>query len=573
MNITHPIKKGNAGMALLTALIFITVTVLVLTAMTARYVQQRLVVDRFEDYYVCFEAAEAAIEQGRVALLSYDFDFRVGIPESWEPDFDDNNNLIMPSLDDDGIVPASFHSVPEVEYIVYVHEWYEDGRDTNGDGTIDSDAEMGFFSIHALAGMNGHTRQIEAVYSSHDIGVWRNAIFAGSGQAGGLINGNVSVAGSVHLLGEDLPAGGMAVSALDMSGTSLIHNNYDGIPANLGARVPPLNTTIVDGEEVPTLEATLRVKNGLVGLSGNSMVGEPPSAGAKRTMDGVFVNDGWTGNSTVDGVPTMVFSDNSWEEQYDLGNRVGFPVLSDYWRDPEGNLVHNPNTGDWYTHEEYFTEQLAGQVYEGDVVIDAASSDEFYFNVDTGEYEHLPPGQAGSPEERAARLAEIQARHEAGENSIFKPADSDKLYINGQIKIDGDLIFTGQGNQRTLHYEGRAALFVTGDVTIDANLLTYDVGPAAFPVNNCLGIMTPNNMMVGGSAQLSIMGAFYAEQQISTQRQTNVMGTFVSNYFNMGTNVPSIFQVPTLADNLPLGMIGNYPILNMRSESWREIGV
>jgi hypothetical protein len=50
-----------------------------------------------------------------------------------------------------------------------------------------------------------------------------------------------------------------------------------------------------------------------------------------------------------------------------------------------------------------------------------------------------------------------------------------------------------------------------------------------------------------------------------------VAGTFVSNYFDMGTNVPSIFQVPTLADNLPLGMIGNYPIMSMTRVSWREL--
>ena len=62
--------------------------------------------------------------------------------------------------------------------------------------------------------------------AAEDVNVWRNALFAGTGQAGGLISGNVSVHGSVHLLGDDLLEGVEALEALDMGGTSLIHNNY-----------------------------------------------------------------------------------------------------------------------------------------------------------------------------------------------------------------------------------------------------------------------------------------------------------------------------------------------------------
>jgi hypothetical protein len=46
------------------------------------------------------------------------------------------------------------------------------------------------------------------------------------------------------------------------------------------------------------------------------------------------------------------------------------------------------------------------------------------------------------------------------------------------------------------------------------------------------------------------------------------MGTIVSNYFDMGTNVPSIYQVPETANNLPPGMIGQDSIWVMRVISW-----
>ena len=87
------------------------------------------------------------------------------------------------------------------------------------------------------------------------------------------------------------------------------------------------------------------------------------------------------------------------------------------------------------------------------------------------------------------------------------------------------------------------------------------------------GLMATNDMIVGSVAQVDLMGAFYAQNQIITEKQSNILGTFVSNFFNMGTNVPSIWQVPELADNLPIGMIGNWPILDLGQISWLERGV
>ena len=65
----------------------------------------------------------------------------------------------------------------------------------------------------------------------------------------------------------------------------------------------------------------------------------------------------------------------------------------------------------------------------------------------------------------------------------------------------------------------------------------------------------------------------YSAQRVSLAMQTQCMGTIVGNDFEMGNQVPDIFQVPVLADNLPLGMIGDYPIVRVRIVSWREIGV
>ena len=117
-------NTNNAGMALLTALIFISITVLVLTSMTARYVQQRLQTDRFEDQYLCFEAAEAAVGQCEKAIDEGKKSFRIGIPDNWAIDLGDTNGkVVLPDFEDSEVQPASFASLPSVEYIAYVHSW------------------------------------------------------------------------------------------------------------------------------------------------------------------------------------------------------------------------------------------------------------------------------------------------------------------------------------------------------------------------------------------------------------------------------------------------------------------
>ena len=82
--------------------------------------------------------------------------------------------------------------------------------------------------------------------------------------------------------------------------------------------------------------------------------------------------------------------------------------------------------------------------------------------------------------------------------------------------------------------------------------------------------MTPGNITFN-EANINDMGLFYAEGQVTVQKQTDITGTIVSNYFDFGTNVPSIFQVPDAADNLPPGMISGTGSWIMKIVSWQKI--
>ncbi len=570
------IRNNNDGMALLLTMFFIAMALIILSTLSLRLINQRTHVEHFVDQRECYQGLEAGFAECLYELETGD-DGMVGV-DGWDPP---KGTFSLPTFEDAAVTPLELTTMPGVEYYALAHSWSDDGIDNLGNGLVDDHDEAWTYSIHAFARNAEMDREIEIITKGSNVNVWENAIFAGNGQAGGAINGNVTIHGSVHLLGQNVVEGAPALSAIDLTGASLIHNNYDGMDADLRARIPDPPQTIWNGETVDTLNAKLRVKNGLVSMSGAAEVGSPDLFGNdyKETMDGTFVSDGWTGNDVIDdgdrGDPQSVYSDNKWDELYDLGDKVPFPLLTDDWRDPDtGAREWNDATGAWYSHEDFFNGVLLADpddpldgVHVGDIVLNVydsrRASNNYYWNATTG-VELVDSLPAVPPE--------------PDDDYILFNAVEDVLEINGQITIDGNLSFVGHGNDTTINYSGRGALIVYGDVLIDVDLLTCNNGDPgdiaeSYPVNNALGIMAAEDMTVGSTSQLSIMGAFYAQNQIISEKQTQIMGTFVSSYFDMGTNVPDIWQVPALADNLPMGMIGDYPILALDRISWREVGV
>ena len=60
---------------------------------------------------------------------------------------------------------------------------------------------------------------------------------------------------------------------------------------------------------------------------------------------------------------------------------------------------------------------------------------------------------------------------------------------------------------------------------------------------------------------IKVMAALYAENSASVSKQTNVAGALVAQAFDLGNQVPSVWQVPTLGTHLPPGMPGADPML------------
>jgi hypothetical protein len=443
--------------------------------------------------------AEAGIER---ALYDLKLDFvNDNTSPSWS-DTDINGMAIGPDT-------VNFYAVPYASTSMNGGSYTVEFKNVGGSGES--------IWVKSTGTLGDVTRTIQVYLVVRDISPWTNAIFGGAGAAGGMVNGNVDIRGSVHILGEGLTSSDFAI---DLGGTAeLVGNNYTGLDSALAAKVPPLPTTVFNGEVVSTLNSELRVKRGIVGLSGSATVGEANVAGnsTKETVDGSYVTDGFGGSQGT----TNVHSDNGWSNSYDLGDELSFPSLSD---------PHPSNP--LQTVQQFFQSGALVLTTELSTISSSSSFD-----------------------------------YTDGTNSISMDG-AGNLTVTGQVYVDGDnnVLFTG-GKNNPITYSGAGTLLVTGNVAINTTVVTS--GSNSFPTN-ILGIMTPKDISFD-SAGIDAMGVFYAENQITAAKQTDIMGTFVSNLFNMGTNVPSIFQVPDVADHLPPGMINPDPVWLLKTVSWQEI--
>lgn len=436
-------------------------------------------------------------------------------------------------------------------------------------GTVNQAGSKVFKTIKVVVG-----------YNQENVCVWNNAIFGGVGQAGKSINGNVAIRGSVHLLGDgedytdvdgdghwdsgesytDLNGNGQydlgetyddtdgdghrdgrepfyddngngvrdpALTVTDMaseiSGNANIGNNYMGMPTTLRSRIPTLEQEAYGGEMVDALDAKMRVKHGRVNISGSATIGEPNSTSDanKETVDGVYVSDGFGGNAGS----ASVYSDNGYAHGYDLGDgAVSLPIID-----------RGSYTKDGVTYSTYLNYlQSNGTVVTGDL-----------------------------------NIANGTAMTKSGPNGSLTIDAAGNMTISGVVYVTGNITFGP--SKSTITYSGTGTLVSPNSAFIHCNLLPK----TNFPESDVLGLCCGDRVELatgGGDAQLTMAIAMYAQHQIVSSKQNQIAGTMVTSFFSM-SNVPSLYQVPELANHLPEGIPGKDPIwiASISIESWQEI--
>jgi hypothetical protein len=142
--------------------------------------------------------------------------------------------------------------------------------------------------------------------------------------------------------------------------------------------------------------------------------------------------------------------------------------------------------------------------------------------------------------------------------------------FTGNVYIDA-----GDGGKKNtpIIYDGKGTLASMGSMYINTHVLTKD----EFPTDDVMGFLSYQDLEIGtgsGASHLDLTGAFFAQQQIVNEKQNMLAGAMVSNYFSI-KNVPSLYQVPALVDNLPPGMPGGRTytayVWKPVASTWREL--
>ena len=137
------------------------------------------------------------------------------------------------------------------------------------------------------------------------------------------------------------------------------------------------------------------------------------------------------------------------------------------------------------------------------------------------------------------------------------------------LTIDGIIKVTSLNINTDITYAGKGTIYVTGTTTIDGHVLPATA--ASYPTTNVLGVVSTGNMALPSSSQKLLTGAFYSAGTVTSSKQNELAGTIVCQNFNITAQVPKIWQVPSLATNLPPGMPGSGQNWVFTKKTWREI--
>jgi hypothetical protein len=375
-------------------------------------------------------------------------------------------------------------------------------------------------------GPDWSTTVLECSYFAENISVWNNAIFGGGGGGAIPITGSVIIAGSVHLLGNGVPA----TSYTFVNQTGLVLNDNTGMePVTL---LPTVNAADITSD----LGAKFRLRNGRVDMRlGSSTLGSLASPlAAIYIMDGADsdsngVNDDIDGGVNILANGQNVFADEGAysAEAYDLGN-VGLSL-------PPISVV---GAYDLTAVTESDGAPAPKGLINGNLEL-------------TGEYKDGPTWY----------YPNINQSDGFG-NFIIFDSTTNVLQIGGvvmvnSLNISDDITYTGIGT-----------IYSLGTAAIGGNVLPGAAN--SYPITNCIGVISVGDMSIGGVAKVFLTGAYYSAAKITSDKQSQLAGTIVCQRFDITLNVPKIWQIQSLTDNLPPQMPGEGYIWTITAKNWRQ---
>ncbi len=445
----------------------------------------------------------------------------------------------------------------------------------SGDGlTLESQGYFGdsFDTARALATARV-SFQVQTVGSA-----WQNAIFAGGeAPSNNMINGNVAVYGSVHLIGENNDP------ALTLGGGAGIFEDYAGDGGGGTNIINQMNAIAGPNQHQVKLCTELKIRKGQLHFgssgtgSGSSTVGTTSSP----------IIAAYLGSGTSDASKVHTKDDKIYGYSGSLD--VSFPKLDQNHpdefvipaKDPTVQIIELGGTCN-----EFQTGSGNNSTIQFPPPGATPSADPPYTGClsDTSINNALELGGiAWLPDAYSCNLTNVQDAVN-GLVSNFGVTSGD-----GYLCIAGDnvIINTGAwpleikypgGNNKTVYYEGRAAIRTGSeicedptaappctrrDIEIRENFIPRNPNATPyFPEDSIISLVANGDVSFapkgggGSTSNLEVAAAVYAQGTATFSKQTLVVGAVVADSIDASQNVPQIAYEPRVPDNLPQGSPG-----------------
>ena len=389
--------------------------------------------------------------------------------------------------------------------------------------------------------------------------VWENAIFANGATPGaGIINGNVSIYGSVHLVGT--PDDGVA---LDVSGTSGIYSSYLGEESGSNDIVSEMSR-ITDNEQ-PNICTRVRIKEGDLSFSSGSAQAGTTNYPLQSVELGGDVVGGEVGDEVI--------TESGDIDPYDPDLEVVVPTLDDTY----------PNETD--TDPNYFGAGVTVSMIDlsntlnptaacGQFTQTIQGNDKVVFS-STSHGSHIDPTPLGttcsSPGATAydgAAMAWLSTSTSCTlANAVSPPSVSSGngyLCIAGtnpiansrsmDILFYGDVDYKGKGTIRAGSGNGDA----TANIEVESSLLPLN---DYFPKDSIISLVSSGTMDLGTTSGAEIAAIIFALKSVGLYHQTLLVGSIVAESIDIGSQVPSIAYETHIMGNMPVGSPGKTDVV------------
>jgi len=436
------------------------------------------------------------------------------------------------------------------------------------------------YSLHPT----GARKVIELYLVIENIDAWNNAIFAGAGSATATIEGNITVAGSVHVLGTG------QVNNWTISGSAEIVNGYKGMSADVLSRldmsaIPTVGT--FNGQPVYSLEAVMRVKNVNATVAGSGNISPTwNDSDIKGTLaDGTRVVE-WGGvyyKADLDGINSKLNievtgggncrdSTNykvcarvgnaatvNMPDGYDLGDKVAMPSMDDDYAGQK-DLLGQTCAQAGITCEDYedYIRQMSVDIQPEDL----------------GGVCKLVPGDTPSFC-RGYETSTFPCGSCIDANGCFMwNTTTASIHIEGRVQMPPCDSEIGKANY-PIKYTGKGILYSTNNTTIKSEFLTDTADGKKFVEDHLLGLTVGGELKLDMGANTSFMGALFATDIINSVNNSQVVvGAMVSNKFNLpsGAGNTAIYHVKGLSEAVQgMGMPKSTTTYNFSTFNWTEI--